>query len=141
MYKNQGDVLTTVLFLCNLQMDPISCQAFPALCNVTMGLLGPFASYKKWIVVNSVTGSIFTTIIFLRNLQMDPISLSICQLQAFQALCNVTLQLIGLILRLQRKLIVVNTVPVAIFTPLYFLCNLEMGQVNDSICTWQVFQD
>jgi hypothetical protein len=46
-----GPLYTTVYFLSNLQVRPISwsvCSwmAFPALCNVTL-LFGPFVSYKE----------------------------------------------------------------------------------------------
>jgi len=42
---------------------------------------------------------------------MDPVSLTVCHLQAFTANCKVTLWPIGPILKIRRKLSVVNTHP------------------------------
>ncbi len=50
------------------------------------------------------SGAVLTTLYFLWNLLMDPISLSVCPWQAFPANLNLTLQLIGSIRNLGRKL-------------------------------------
>ncbi len=57
------------------------------------------------------TGVAFTTLLFLCNLQIGPINESVWHWQAFPVQCYVTLQLIGLIRKLQRKCSVVNMAP------------------------------
>jgi hypothetical protein len=56
-------------------------------------------------------GVVFKTLHFLYNLRMDQKSWTICLYQAFPALCNVTIKLIGPIRKLRRKWCVVNTLP------------------------------
>ncbi len=75
---------------------------------------------------------------------MLPISQSVCQWQAFSTQHNVTFQLIGLVLRLQRKLSVVNMAPGslisgAIFTTLHLLFTLQRVPISQSVCQWQAF--
>ncbi len=65
-----------------------------------------------WIMA---PGSVITTLHFFRNLRMGTISKSVCNSQAFPAYCNVTLWLIGHILKIRRKWSFVNTDPDPIF--------------------------
>ncbi len=70
---------------------------------------------------------------FLPNLWMDPISYSVCPWRAFPSQCIIALWLIGPIRKLQRKLIVINMVPGAVFTPLYYLCNSRIDPISLSV--------
>jgi hypothetical protein len=93
---------------------------------------------------------VFTTLQWLCNLQIGPISWSICHWQVFPVMCFITLQLIRLVHKLQRKWRVV-TVKLGLIKKLFFqpnhmvfvtlqwLCNLQMGPISWSVCHWQAF--
>jgi hypothetical protein len=74
-----------------------------------------FSLQKEWLKLQQKSfmtltpQTIFSTFHFCLNLWMDLISKIVCSKQAFLTLCNVTLSLIGLIHKLQRKWSVVNT--------------------------------
>ncbi len=65
----------------------------------------------KYVTIFNGIRVVFTTLHFICNLWMSPISQSVCLWQAFTALCNVTLKLIGPIHKLHLKWSVVNMYP------------------------------
>ncbi len=77
-----GAVFTTLPFLCNIWVDPISYsfyywQALPVTCNVKLWLIEPIRKFQiKRSVVNRVPGAVFTT-------------LRACYWQALPVKCNV----------------------------------------------------
>ncbi len=73
------------------------------------------------MIVEYRSEALLTTLYVLRNLQIGPISKSVCHSQASPVYCNVTLYLIGLIRKSQIKWSVVNTVPGALLTTLFYL--------------------
>ncbi len=87
-------VFTTINFLCNLQMGPMSLSichwwAFTALCNLMRQHIVPKHKLQRnWSIVNMIPLTVFTTIHFLCNLHMGLKSLSICRWWAFPALFN-----------------------------------------------------
>ncbi len=86
-----------------------------------------------------VSGAVFTTLYFLLNLQMGPISLIVCPWLPFTAQCNVALELIRHICKLQRKYSFVNMAHGTVFTTLHFLFNLQMGTMSLIVCPWLPF--
>ncbi len=98
MNTTPGIVVTTLHFLHNLQLGPISfsvcpCQAFLAQSYVVFQLTWPIHESQINDVMNTTPGIVFTTLHFLHNLQMGPISFSVCPCQAFLAQSYVALQL------------------------------------------------
>ncbi len=70
-----GTVFTTLHFLHNLQMGPMSWRR---LCRVDRGqtlyFIGPSHKLQiKWRVVNTTPVTVFTTLYFLHNLRMGPV--------------------------------------------------------------------
>ncbi len=130
-----GTIFTTLLLLRNLRNGPISqsvCHqpAIPANSYVTLQLIGLIRKLqRKCSAVNMVPGTVFTTLL-LCNSQNGPISQSVCHWHAIPTECYVTLQLIGLICKLQRKCSVVNMVPGTVFTTLLLLRNLRNGPIS-----------
>ncbi len=129
-----GVIFTTLYFLPNLWVGPISksvCpwHVFPAWSNATLQHIVPICKLQRKKFVNTIPGVVFTTLYFLHNLRMVPMSKSVCPWQVFPAWCNVTLQRIVPIYKLQRKKFV-NTIPGALLTTLYFLHNLWMGRIS-----------
>ncbi len=73
-------VFTTLHFLCNLQLGPISWSVTlnHYVRDKPSSLLGPFVSYEvNESVVNTTSRTVFKTLHFLRNLQLGPISWSV----------------------------------------------------------------
>ncbi len=90
-----------------------------------------FVSYKEnevlWIQLLESYSQHF---IFLITCEL-PNKLECLYLYAFTAWCNVTLQLIGPIHKLQRKWSVVNTASgVVIITTIRYVCNLQIGPIS-----------
>ncbi len=83
-------------------------------------------------------GAIFTTRQFLCNLRMSPRGQSVTLLQVEKACQGQTLQLLGIICKLQRKRSVVNTAPTDRTIKLFTCCNLRIFVISQSVCPWQV---
>ncbi len=138
-------ILTRLHFLLHLLTFPLSqsvghCKAFLALCNVTLWLIGAARKLiRKPSFVNTVPGAVLTRLHFLLHLLTFPLSQSVGHCKAFLALCNVTLQLIGVARKLRRKSSFLNMVPEAIFTTLHYLPNLLTFPISQSVCHCKAF--
>ncbi len=97
-------------------------------------LLDAFESCKK---MNRHPGVFFTTLIFFCYWQMGPISQSITLQLVRKTFQGQTHQLIGPICKLHKRS-AVNRHPGIVFTTLYFLRNLQLGKMSQSITLKQV---
>jgi len=67
------------------------------------------------------------------NKWVELVNCSVGHLEAFPDKCYVILQLIGTIHKLGRKQSIVNTVPRAVSTTLYFLRNTQIGAISYNV--------
>ncbi len=130
-----GAIFTTLHFLCNLWMGPISWGV--TLHRVRMltrdnhsCLLDPFVSYEEkeviWMQLLAPYSIHFIFFVIYKWVQWASFKLHYGE----KACLGQTLQLIGPFFNLGRKLSVLSTAPGTVFTTLHFLHNFWIGSIS-----------